>query len=140
MSWAVQTQQPQVVHLLCGVPGSGKTWIARQLPQFTYIPHDDYPVANYAQALVNASQTSTKPILAEAPFRISILIDQIRMRNIKVITYYIQEPEQTIRQRYEQRDLKPFPKQHQSNLNRYNQRPWDHRGTSQLILNLLKSI
>lgn len=130
----------QTIHMICGVPGSGKTWVATQLNQFDYIAHDNHPVATYHSALIRAANTSTRPILAEAPFRISVLIDQIRAAGIKVVTYYITDDESKIKLQYEQRDHKPFPKQHTTNLHKYNQRAWDYKGYPAQILEILKQV
>lgn len=130
----------QTIHLLCGVPGSGKTWIAKQLNSFNYIPHDDFPVSDYHEYLLAAAKRMSRPVLGEAPFRISILIDKIKAQNVPVKTYYISEPEHLIKQRYEKRDLKPWPKQHATNLQKYNQRQWDTKGSAQEILNLLRKV
>lgn len=128
------------IHLLCGVPGSGKTWVARQLKHYAYVPHDDYPVAEYHNALVKAAMTSKLPVVGEAPFRIQVLVDQLRMKGVKVTTYYITDSEPTIKFQYERRTKKAWPAQHSNNLKRYDQRKsWDHRGTSKYILSLLES-
>lgn len=128
-----------MIHLLCGVPGSGKTWVAKQLSQFNHLPHDDYPVAIYHSHLIRAAR-ETKPVLAEAPFRISILIEQLREHNIPVKTYYITDAEHLIKKRYEARDQKPYPKQHSTNLKKYDLRDWDFKGTPEQILNILRSV
>ena len=128
------------VHLICGVPGAGKTWVAKQLPEFTYVPHDDYPVNVYHKHLEQAAKDSLKPVLGEAPFRISVLVHQLTSKGISVITYYIDEPDDTVQARYESRMNKPFPKQHQTNLQRYKSRDWHFRGTAEEILEILKKV
>jgi gluconate kinase len=129
-----------VVYLLCGVPGSGKTWVAQQLNNFVWVPHDKYKVDEYHEKILDEAQKTDKPILAEAPFRISVLVDQLREAGQEVKTYYITAPQQIIRQRYESRMKKPFPKQHQTNLKRYDERKWDFAGTSGEILDKLRQI
>lgn len=132
---------PKTVHMLVGVPGSGKSWVAGQLDQFNHKPHDSYQVSEYHKELITHAKQSHKDILAEAPFRVSVLIDQLKAAGIPVKTYYISEPEQKIREQYEKRDKKQWLKQHATNLKKYDQRPdWDHRGSSIDILKLLKSI
>lgn len=129
---------PKQVHLICGVPGSGKTWVAKQLKQYNYKPHDSYPVNEYHKHIIDAANSpDNKPVLAEAPFRISVLIDLLKSQGIPVKTYYISEPEQTIRNRYETRDGKSYPKQHTTNLKKYDARDWDERGTSEQVLDIL---
>jgi hypothetical protein len=128
------------VHLICGVPGAGKSWVASKLEGFDHRPHDSYPVKEYGQQLINASRDTHKPVLAEAPFRIGDLVAEMMCSGVDVITYYISEPEHVIKQRYENRMGKPFSKQHSSNLRRYDEREWDYRGTSQEILNILQEV
>lgn len=128
------------MHLICAVPGSGKTWICKQLDQFSYIPHDEYPVDRYHVKLIEAAQWSKKPILAEAPFRCSVLIEQLKEKEISVKTYHIDEPLVRVIDQYEKRMKKRFPKQHMSNYYRYRDREWDHRGTSEQILSILKAV
>ena len=137
----------QTVHLLCGVPGSGKTWVANKLTtsshneaRFMYIPHDEHQVDQYYLYLVQAAKRGTVPVLAEAPFRVSVLIEELERFGLEVKTYYITDDESVIKARYEARSHKPFPKQHSSNLARYNARQWDVRGTSDQILNHLKGL
>lgn len=130
----------QTIHLLCGVPGSGKTWVGTQLSKFNWVPHDDHDVSKYHTELIRAAKTSTKPVLAEAPFRISTLIKQLEGAGLKVKTYYITAPEKVIRDRYQKRSKKPFPKQHSTNLRRYDSKQWDVRGTSGQIFDELKKV
>lgn len=99
------------IYLLCGVPGSGKTWIARQLTEkFDWVPHDDFEVDQYWKALIRAAKhissrsNEGKPVLGEAPFRISILIEQLRGNGAEVKPYFILEDEKVIRTRYETRE------------------------------------
>lgn len=132
---------PKTVHMIVGVPGSGKSWVAEQLNQFDHKPHDSYPVSDYHKELITHSKQASKDILAEAPFRASVLIDQLKAAGIPVKTYYISEPEQKIRQQYEARSKKQWPKQNLTNLKKYDQRPdWDHKGNSNQILDILKKI
>jgi hypothetical protein len=125
---------------LCGVPGSGKTWIATKLrDKFMYIPHDEYPVGSYYEAIGIAATMSSRPILAEAPFRISILIQQPHKLGLTVITHYLRLSPNVIISRYEARDRKPFPKQHLTNLVKYNKRDWDSSGSPEEILEYLRN-
>lgn len=130
----------QPIYLLCGVPGSGKTWVATQLNQFSYVPHDKYPVADYHKHLLASARHSNKPVLGEAPFRISVLVDHLKDQGAEVKTYYISEPEIVVKSRYEARDKKDIPKQHLTNLKRYNEREWDVKGNAHSILSALRNI
>jgi hypothetical protein len=109
-----------IVHLIIAVPGSGKTWVCNQLKdKFTFVPHDDYPIAAYGRALIQAARTSHKPVLAEAPFRASLLVDELENAGLRVEQHYLIEHPHVVRQRYEMREGKPIPKQHMTNLTRY---------------------
>lgn len=108
----------KTIYLVCAVPGSGKTWVCeRAAHRFTYVPHDSYPVASYGSALMQSARTSDKPILAEAPFRISVLIEELKSRGAIVKPYFIIESPNTVKSRYEGREHKPIPKQHLTRIN-----------------------
>lgn len=111
----------QDVWIVAGVPGSGKTWIAKQLAKdFTWLPQEDYiskekgesPIASQRDAIIEAAKTSDKPILSESPFMISILIKELRAKGLTVHPVFVIEPEWLIKRRYEAREKKPIPKQH----------------------------
>ncbi len=101
------------IFLICGVPGSGKTWVSEQLKdQYEYVPHDKHPIESYGSVLASAAKTATKPIIAECPFRMSQLIEELKAKNVSVNPYFIVEMAKTVRERYEKRESKPIPKQH----------------------------
>lgn len=132
----------QTVHLLCGVPGSGKTWIARKFEnKFTYVPHDRYEVAAYKTAVLSAARVSSKPVLAECPFRMSILKAELEQMGIRVVWYFIRESEETIAMRYALRTGEAIPKQHLSNYRRLlnDPRSW-FVGSQNEIMAMLKSV
>lgn len=129
-----------MIYLICGVPGAGKTWVAEQLTNFNYLPHDQYTVSEYGKALLNAEAHSDTPILAEAPFRISLLIDELRQHGAQVKTYYINEPLHTIAGRYQVRENKAYPKQHMTNYRKYSGREWTFSGSSEDVLQELKKV
>lgn len=129
-----------MIYLLCGVPGSGKTWVAKQLSGFQWVPHDDHKIEDYPKVLIKAEKSASKPILAEAPFRITDLIAQLKKANISVKTFYVTAPDKVIRDRYQARDKRPYPKQHASRLRTYDSRKWDFRGTSAQVLEELERV
>ena len=72
-SAAIKTaRQPKkpLVYLLCGVSGSGKSWVANQLTGFTYIPYDQTP----KKQVVDAIKKAQSPILFDPPVLISTFI------------------------------------------------------------------
>lgn len=97
------------VYLLCGVPGSGKSWVARQLvSKFHYVSHDAYYSA-HADAVMKAAETATKPILADCPFGERVLRERLEAAKLRVIPYFIVEAPNVVKSRYEARTRKPCP-------------------------------
>lgn len=134
----------QDVFLVCGVPGSGKTWVCEQLTDdFDYVPHDDYLVSAYGPALISRAKNSDKPVLGEAPFRISVLIQELRKAGIKCHPYFIIEPDYKAKSQYEARENKPMPKMHMTRMATVRQRARDFgtaSGTSNQVLEMLNNI
>lgn len=131
----------QPVYLLIGVPCSGKTWVADKLAdKYEWCPHDDYHVDDYHNALHYMCGAYGKPIIAEAPFRASILVEKLKKKGIKVIECYITAPEALLEQRYMAREGKAYPKAFSTNLAKYNERykSLQIRGSSEEVLKLLK--
>lgn len=129
------------IHLLCGVPGSGKSSIASKLGDaFTVVPHDDTKDRRlYAGKLLEADQGG-KPVLGEAPFGIQALIDQLKAGGANVVTHYLTGPTAEIAKRYVARTGKPWRQQHADNKARYDARDWDHRGGADDTLGRLQGI
>src|ERR1700743_73430 len=131
----------KTVYLVCGVPGSGKTWLCEQVAdKLDFLAHDDFPVSDYHKAIKRLAEFSDKPVLAEAPFRVSVLADQLRAEGVEVKEYWVIESDAVTKARYEQRMGKPFPNQHSSNLRRYEERTrgLSTRGTSSQVLEMLR--
>ncbi len=66
----------------------------------------------YGKVLLERAKTATKPIIAEAPFRMSSLIEELKAAGAPVNPYFIVEMAKTVRERYEAREKKDIPKQH----------------------------
>jgi hypothetical protein len=132
------------IYLVCGVPGSGKTWCCEQLDgKFNYVPHDDYLVSQYTDALIKRAEYSDRPVLGECPFRISILISDLRKAGMQVHPYFIVEDPETVKKRYQLRERKPIPKQHITRMKTIRERAAAYGtgiGTSQQILEMLRQI
>jgi hypothetical protein len=134
-----------LVYILVGTPGSGKTWVANQLRnQYTVCEHDVHGRAGpaaYATKIAELSFFATTPILAEVPFSLSQLQDQLMRRGLESRAVFICESEATTQARYEAREGKPIPQGHLTRIVTYRQRAAEQDapiGTSEQILNYLK--
>lgn len=93
------------LYLVCGPSGCGKTWVCEQLrDRFCYIPHDKYPAAEYEGVLENRLKRTSGRILGEAPFRVSVLINNLRAKGYKVHPVFIVESQNTVVSRIIERD------------------------------------
>lgn len=109
---------------------------------FLYVPHDDYEVPVYYKELLKASRLNTLPVLAECPFRISVLISDLKRHGAQLKLFFIIEKADVVRSRYEQREQKRIPSMHLTRIQTVRERAREYgapTGTSQEILNLLKS-
>lgn len=139
----------QNIYLLVGVPGSGKTWVTRQLQgKFEIIQHDDYidkslPSDAYLQSILRKAKVTTRPILIETPFSISQYMEPLQRAGHRVIPVFILESHYVVKERYETRDGKQFPRMHESRQATYmiRARKGGHFfGTSEQVLQHLKNI
>jgi hypothetical protein len=132
----------RTIYLVCGVPGSGKSWVCNQLKNlFTYVPSDDFEKGFHLDALKAASRN--KPLLTDCPFGESALRTRLENANFKVIPYFIVENLETIKSRYKSRTRKDLPKNHQTRaatiLDRAKE--WKAKyGTSEEVLKMLKDV
>lgn len=103
----------QKVYLVCGVPGSGKTWVCSQLEdKFQYVRNDDHIGGDYPKEVYRAARSSEKPILADCPFGERHVRKLMAELGLEVEPLFIVEKPALIKERYEARDLKPIPQQH----------------------------
>lgn len=101
-----------MVYLICGVPGSGKTWVCeRLLGQFTYVAHDDH-MKDFVNAIWQVAQESDFPIVSECPFAERLIKGQLEAKGLTIIPLFIVEDSAVIERRYNQRSGKVFPKSH----------------------------
>ncbi len=107
----------QSIYLICGVSGSGKSWICRQLrDKFTYVEHDKFyappskmhvTMCNrlYQTALKDAAK-GDKPVITECPFAERTLREDLEKAGFKVIPYFVIEPTSVVQHRYRTREGK----------------------------------
>ncbi len=130
------------VYLVCGVPGSGKTWVCKQLTDlFHYIPHDLY-YSTHVKVLVKAVREASKPVLTEVPFGERLIREELEAKGVTVIPYFVIIKPETARKQYTARENKPYPKMFFSRASTIKNRAieWNApHGTSPEILALLKA-
>lgn len=120
------------VYLVCGVSGSGKSWVCRQLKEkFSYVPHDrcwTHPNAKpdeealdpkwgppgsksiHVDVVSAISKMTPRPILTECPFAERKVREELEAKGLKVIPVFVIEPAETVAERYQAREGKPLPK------------------------------
>lgn len=137
----------QPVYLVCGVPGSGKSWVCEQLEgEFSYLKHDEWldtPKEKriYANAILKLAKTSEKPVLADCPFGERPLKEDLERLGLKVTPIFIVEMPMVIAKRYSLRK-KPIPKAHMTRALSIKNRAKEWNaffGTSQEVLYYLRN-
>ncbi len=100
----------QKVYLICGVPGSGKTWVCEQLKyKFDYLPHDEH-FENFESAILMKAQKALKPVITECPFAERKIRERLEAWGVEVIPVFVVESAEVTRARFELRENKPFSK------------------------------
>ncbi len=160
MSLEQSTNKPQPVYLLIGTPGSGKTWVAKQLAEeFSFVPHDKFievehlprsagayrrtPQDEYLAAIEKQARISLKPVLAETPFSISQIKNPLEARGLRVLPVFIIESNAVTTERYQAREKKLIPQGHLTRIETYRQRARELKapqGTSDEMLAYLKGV
>lgn len=93
------------VFLICGVSGSGKSWVCRQLSnKFNYIPHDEHFNDDLAKVL--SEKDNGKPFITECPFGERVLKSQLEWAGFKVRPYFVYEKPFTVYKRFIEREGK----------------------------------
>lgn len=132
----------QPVFLICGVPGSGKSWVCRQLAgQARYIPHDEN-YKNHAEVIIRTASMSIRKIITESPFAERELREKLESAGVKVYPYFVIEEPDLIKERYEKREGKPFPKNNCTRAKTIVNRAMEWKapfGTSTRVLEMLKN-
>lgn len=152
------------VFLIVGVPGSGKTWVCKQVTdKFHYVAHDRcwrhptlFPDKNdpdpkfpsgakstHVETIVYESRLTDKPIITECPFNEREISSEMQRKGLVVIPIFIVETPLTIKRRYEQRDGKPIPEHFMTRANSIKGRAIEWRarfGTSEQVVTLLREL
>lgn len=134
---------PQIVTLLVGVPGSGKSTVCEQLDHiYTYVPHDDYKgnSSGHKETILRAAINGDKPVLTETPFSISDMKDPLESCGLTVRTVFILEDPKVLAARYKDREGKEIPKGHLTRQETYRKRAEESNsfaGTAKDVLEYL---
>jgi len=135
----------QIIYLVIGTPGSGKSWVCGQLRhKFEYIPHDSHPkLIEYLALAKSFASNGDKPILIETPFSVSMILGPLDKAGYEVIPVFILEDEETTSNRYEVREGKEIPQGHLTRIQTYRERAHELQafsGTSEEVLKYLQNV
>lgn len=96
------------VYLLVGVPGSGKSWICSRLMGVARLVHHDQWAGMaggaYAQEILRVAGEPGLPVLCEAPFSVEKIRVPLLAAGHAVVTAYVIEDEDTLCERYLNRE------------------------------------
>lgn len=99
----------QPIYLVCGVSGSGKSWVCKQLAdKFAYVPHDQF-FATHSKVVMETADRASKPVITEVPFGERLLAECLTQLRYKCIIYFVVEKPEVVKARYEKRENKPIP-------------------------------
>ncbi len=131
------------VYLICGVPGSGKTWVCEQLQdKFAWLPHDLH-YDDHVEATVMLAHHSSKPVITECPFGETATREKLEAMGCKVTPIFIVEQPQVVKRRYEKRTGKELPRNVATRSVTILERAHEWgalHGTSEEVLNHLKGL
>lgn len=99
----------QPVLLLCGVPGSGKTWVLSQLgDKFAIVQNDDYIGHSKAHlsGAVALAANGMRPVLVDCPFGEREFRDALEAHGLEVYPFFIVESPAVVAERYRAREGK----------------------------------
>lgn len=135
----------RTIDLIVGCPGAGKTWVADRLKdRYELVHHDLYAGMTgdrYVKAIKAAAASTTRPILAEAPFSVSETRRPLERAGLDVRLVCIQEDPRVIARRYQSREGRPIPQGHLTRQNTYREmteKAGGFIGTSRQVLDHLK--
>lgn len=129
---------PRKIIVIAGVPGSGKTWVATQIPtifpHITYLSHDKH----FRDHLGAIKALQSNHIITESHINISKLLLDLKSAGFGVKAYFIIETPEVVRSRYEAREGRSIPKQHLGRIDTMRSRAREYgafTGTSYQVLN-----
>lgn len=93
------------IYLIVGVPGSGKTWVCKQLSDvFDYIPQDKYIGKKLAYHL--AIKSAKRTVVTDVPFGEAARKLELEKLGFEVIPIFIIEQRSVVASRYRARERK----------------------------------
>ncbi len=102
----------QPVILLCGVPGSGKTWVMNQLPNYECVHNDDYIGGSRSKMVRDVWEAARKDrtVIVDCPFAERELRQDLESMGLRVKPVFIVEEPDVVKERYEAREGKQVSK------------------------------
>lgn len=98
-----------VVYLVCGVPGSGKTFVCTQLKEkFNYMPHDMHFNEDMMHVVERYhSERPGVPVITECPFAERKARDVLEAAGFEVRPFFVIETREVVAERFAARENKP---------------------------------
>lgn len=132
-----------MIYLICGVPGSGKTWVLSQFKNTVhYDQHFNTPRKIYSDKIIKMQRLNPFiDIVADCPLGISEIVSYIRAEGQDIEPVFIIAPPEVIATQYYRREGRPIPKQHLGRIATMVQRSKEYGsycGTSDAVLQYLK--
>jgi hypothetical protein len=120
------------VFLVCGVPGSGKSWVLKHFVNtMHYDHHFNTPRKEYAAKLAaKAKENPSFSLIADCPLGISEIVEHIRALGVEVEPVFVVATPEVIAKQYFQREGRPIPKQHIGRLATIRQRIAEYKAFS----------
>lgn len=130
------------LYLICGVSGSGKTWVCKQLVErYHYIPQDEH-FDDLLEVITQEATVPGNPIITECPFGERSFRENAEAAGLSVFPYFIVETPEVCAERYLKREGKPIQMSAYSRASTIINRAieWDApMGTSHEILGMLQN-
>ena len=128
----------KTIYLVCGVPGSGKSWVCEQLSnKYIYVSYDHVPKKQHIDMMYEAKG----PVIHDLPVKVSTFIKRYSC-DFNIVPVFIIESEKTIRSRLKKRGGK-FTKHIRKRMETMERRAAQYGvfvGTSDEVLRYLSKI